>query len=129
MFDTPALIYGITAGIVGTTIYYLVHRKQEKLRENKSGGIICPRCRQHFSEEQLFELDKLLRWPLKLYGWNPRIMNSPISNSDQNELDGFYCSRCKAIITFVLNFGVLFVLLVASFNIFLLLNHFGVIDG
>lgn len=100
-------VYGVVVGVIGTVIYFFTLRKRERGREDMLGGVMCPRCREHFSEEQLFQIDKILRTPLKLIGWDPKAMKTTTQRDENGELDCFYCARCKGIISFVLFIGYL----------------------
>ena len=109
MLDDPKNIFGIAAGLVGTTIYYFSIRNKDKSRVSKAGGLVCPRCREHFSPEQLFKLDSVLTFPFKLLGWNTKIMSSVSQKSNEDELDGLYCANCLSTLNFVIFCGYLLI--------------------
>ena len=125
----PKYVYGIVAGVIGTAIYFFTLRKRERERQDKLGGIMCPRCREHYSEEQLFQIDKVLRMPFKLIGWDQKAMKTLSERGERSELDGFYCARCKSILSLVLSVGYLIALPMIGSVIYLALDFLGLISG
>jgi len=91
MIEYSKWIYAISAGAIGAFFYYLALIKNERKRPEGHEGYICPRCRQGFDVSELHPIWQFPTAPLRLMGCNRK-----------NELDSFYCKKCRVIVNIFL---------------------------
>ena len=102
MIDYPALIFLISAAVIGATIYMIVFWRNERRRDEVSEGHVCGRCRQLFDQSLLSQIWQFPVLPLRILGWNEAPPAENPDGEEVGELDALYCPRCRRIINFYL---------------------------
>ena len=129
MIDWPKWIFAITAGVIGSAIYFYTLRKNNAKRPKEYEGYICPRCRQGFDEKDLYPIWQFPAAPLKLMGWDRPLPIDKHCETKGTELGSYYCKGCKRVINFFMVLSVVITLPVIMAVLFLVAYYMGFVDG
>ena len=129
MIDWPKWIFAITAGVIGTAIYFYTLRKNNAKRPKEYKGYICPRCRQGFKKNELYPVWQFLVAPLKVMGWDKALPVDEHCETKGTELGSFYCKRCKRIIYIFIALSTVITVPVTMAILFLVAYYLGFTGG